>query len=61
MFRRTLNVLSVESTKCRAFKDLQSMNRKDPKFYKILETRLSLEVVGRNLPLAKRARSVFSA
>ena len=49
--RRTLNVfeylqterpvLLVGSPKCKAFVDLQSMNRRDPKFSKILEAELS--------------------
>ena len=34
-------VLSVGLPTCKAFMDLQSMNRRDPKFQKTLEARLS--------------------
>ena len=51
-------VLSVGSPKCKAFMDLRSMDRPDPKFSKNLE---APEVVDGNLSLAERAGSMVSA
>ena len=62
--RRERPVLSAGSPKCKAFMDLRSMDRRDPKFSKTFEAglnHLESETVAGNLPLATRARLVVSA